>query len=234
MVVVPAGSFMMGSNDGENDEKPVHRVTITNPFAVGKFEVTFDEWAACVKGGGCQSTQNPSDQGWGKGHRPVINVSWNDAKEYVAWLSNATGKTYRLLTEAEWEYAARAGTTTAYSWGNDVGKGNANCDGCGSQWDNKQTAPVGSFKANTWGLYDMHGNVWEWVQDCYKAGYAGAPTDGSSISVQNCGTRVRRGGSWYDYPGSLRAADRGRSGPGNRNVSLGFRVGRALFPARTP
>ncbi len=236
MVVVPAGRFTMGSPANENnrdkDEGPQHRVTIRNPFAVGKFEITFDQWDACVAHGGC--THEPADEFWGRGSRPVINVSWDDAKQYVGWISKLTGKPYRLLTEAEWEYAARAGSTTVYSWGDDVGKGNANCDGCGSQWDNKQSAPVGSFKPNAFGLHDMHGNVWEWTEDCYKDSYAGAPTDGSSVSVQNCNARVLRGGSWDSLPRDLRAAGRLGHLADDRGNLGGFRVGRALFPARTP
>jgi hypothetical protein len=153
MVVVPAGSFMMGSIDGA-DETPVHKVTIAKPFAAGKFDVTFAEWDACVAASGCK--HKPEDQGWGRGNRPVINVSWDDAtKQYLPWLSRKTGKSYRLLTEAEWEYAARAGTTTSYSWSNDIGRNRTNCIGCGSQWDNKQTAPAGSFASNV-SLFDMH------------------------------------------------------------------------------
>ena len=148
MVVVPAGSFTMGSPTSEPErsaeEGPQHMVTIARPFAVGRFEVTFDEWDACVADGGCNGYK-PSDEGWGRGRRPVINVSWDDAKAYVAWLSKKTGKSYRLLSGAEYEYAMRAGTQTAYPWGNTVGTNNANCHACGSQWDAKQTAPVGSF-----------------------------------------------------------------------------------------
>jgi formylglycine-generating enzyme required for sulfatase activity len=163
MIVVPAGSFTMGSPANERGwrrdfEGPQHRVNLPRQFAVGQFEVTFDEWDACVVDSGCNGYK-PSDQGWGRGRQPVINVTWNDAKAYVAWLSNKTGQTYRLLTEAEYEYATRAGTTTAYPWGDEIGKNNANCSACGSQWDRKQTAPVGSFTANGFGLYDMVGNV---------------------------------------------------------------------------
>ena len=230
MVVIPAGSFTMGSNDYD-DEKPPHRVNIAKPFAVGKFTVTFAEWDACVASGGCK--HKPEDQGWGRGNRPVINVSWDDAtKEYLPWLSRKTGKTYRLLTEAEWEYAARAGTTTTYSWGNDIGKNQANCDGCGSQWDNKQTAPVGSFKPNAFGLYDMHGNVWQWVQDCWHDTYQGAPTDGSAwvTSCTDGSRRVLRGGSWNDIPQDLRAADRNRNSTDGRGDDVGFRLARTLNP----
>jgi formylglycine-generating enzyme required for sulfatase activity len=164
MVVAPAGKFMMGSPEGQGTdvERPQHEVTFAN-FAVSTFEVTFDAWDACVAYGDCPPA---SDSGWGRGRRPV------------AWLSRMTGRTYRLLSEAEWEYAARAGTQTAYSWGDEIGEGNANCKGCGSQWDGQRTAPAGSFAANVFGLHDMHGNVWEWVEDCAHGNYSGAPEDG--------------------------------------------------------
>jgi formylglycine-generating enzyme required for sulfatase activity len=142
------------------NEGPQHKVTIAKPFAVSKFAVTFDEWDACVVLGGCPQA---SDSGFGRGKRPVINVNWDDAQQYVAWLSRMTGRPYRLLTEAAWEYAARAGSTTAYFWGDEIGVGNANCKGCGNQTDNRETSPVGSFKPNAFGLYDTHGNVWQWV-----------------------------------------------------------------------
>ena len=239
MVVIPAGEFMMGSNDGDSDEEPVHKVAIGRPFAVGKFEVTFAEWDACVAAGGC--SRKPEDRGWGRGRQPVINVSWHDAtKEYLPWLSRKTSKTYRLLTEAEWEYAARGVTSASavhatYAWGNDIGKSRANCDGCGSPWDNKQTAPVGSFAANAFGLHDMHGNVWEWVQDCWHDTYQGAPTDGSAwITSCTDASRVVRGGSWVIDPRYLRAAYRGRYGSGFRYFHFGFRVGRTLDGTTKP
>lgn len=177
MVVVPAGQFMMGSPDNDlahmTSERPQHKVTIAEPFAVGKFEVTFAEWDACVLNGGC-SGYRPSDEGWGRGRRPVIHVSWSDAQEYVAWLSKKSGKTYRLLSEAEWEYAARAGTTTRYAFGNSITTQEA-------QFSARKTAEVGSFKPNAFGLYDMHGNVMEWVEDCtHIASYDGAPADGAA------------------------------------------------------
>ena len=232
MVVIPAGEFMMGSNDGGAQEKPLHKVTIAKAFAVGKFEVTFAEWDACVAAGGCK--HSPGDQGWGRGRQPAINVSWDDAtKDYLPWLSRTTGKTYRLLAEAEWEYAARAVTTasavnTTYPWGNDIGKDRANCHSCGNQWDAKQTAPIGSFQPNAFGLHDMHGNVWEWVQDCYKDTYAGAPLDGRATSDAASCSRVRRGGSWDSLPQVLRSAGRLRNNPGSRFNNLGFRVARTL------
>jgi formylglycine-generating enzyme required for sulfatase activity len=227
MVVVPAGEFFMGSNEGGANEKPLHKVTIAKAFAIGKFEVTFAEWDACVAAGGC--TRSPEDQGWGRGRRPVVNVSWDDAtQEYLTWLSRAAGKTYRLLTEAEWEYAARIATRTTYSWGNDIGKSQANCSGCGSQWDAKQTAPVGSFQPNAFGLHDMHGNVWEWVQDCYTTTYVGAPSDGRAAPDAASCSRVRRGGSWDSLPNDLRLSGRLRNNPRSRFNNLGFRVARAL------
>jgi len=231
MVVIPPGSFRMGELHGSVYvwEKPVHAVHIGYSFAVGKFEVTFAEWAACVSGGGCEGYRL-EDLGWGRGRRPAINVSWEDAKAYVKWLSRETGKTYRLLSEAEWEYAARGGTETRYPWGNSIGSGNANCDGCGSQWDDQLTAPAGSFSPNSFGLHDMHGNVFEWVEDCWHGNYDGAPTDGSAwTSSGPCGVRVLRGGSWDDVPLILRSAHREGNGIDDRyNFFAGFRVARTL------
>jgi formylglycine-generating enzyme required for sulfatase activity len=234
MIVVPAGTFAMGSLETDKnaytDELPQHSVTIATPFAVSKFELTFAEWDACVAGGGC-SGYKPNDQGWGRGEQPVINVSWEDAQLYVAWLSQMTGKLYRLLTEAEYEYAARAGTKTEYPWGDDIklnGTAMANCIGCGSKWDDEQTAPVGSFAPNQFGLYDMVGNVWEWTEDCVHNNYSGAPTDGSAwIEGGDCGRHVVRGGSWDAISAYLRSAVRDRDATG-RNDLLGFRVARTL------
>jgi formylglycine-generating enzyme required for sulfatase activity len=232
MVFVPAGEFLMGSpaneKEPDSDEVPQHKVTIARAFAVSKYEVTFDEWDACVTLGGCAFP--PGDQGWGRGTRPVINVSWNDAQRYVAWLSKRTGKPYRLLSEAEWEYAARAGSDQAYSWGDEIGEGKANCVGCGSRWDNEQTAPVGSFMPNAFGLYDMHGNVFEWVQDCYHENYNGAPNDGSAKTIGDCGYRVLRSGSFNDITGYLRSAYRFFTGFDSRSSLVGFRVAQTLTP----
>ena len=234
MIVVPAGSFMMGSSaielGGFSAEEPQHQVTITRPFAVSKFELTFADWDACVGSGGCNGFR-PSDQGWGRGQQPVINVSWDDAQGYVAWLSLVTGKPYRLLSEAEYEYATRAGTTTAYPWGDNIGKSNANCAVCGSQFDNKQTAPVGTFVPNRFGLYDMVGNVFQWVEDCWHENYNGAPTDGSAwLEGANCDGRVVRGGSWSSPPSDLRSAARYWISATGRTFGLGIRVGRTLRP----
>ena len=167
------------------------------------------------------------DEGWGRGRRPVIHVSWDDAQEYVAWLSAETGASYRLPSEAEWEYAARAGTATAYSWGNEIGDNRANCGGCGGQ--RVGTVPVGSFGANAWGLHDMHGNV-AWAQDCLKGRYQSAPADGSARDGSDCNGRVLRGGSWVGPPGFLRAPSRMLGSAGDRNLFVGFRVARTLTP----
>ena len=225
MVVVPAGSFMMGGRNA--NEGPQHTATIDKPFAVAKFALTFDEWDTCVTYGDCP--QGVSDGGFGRAQRPVVFVTWDDAQRYAAWLAKMTGKPYRLLTEAEYEYATRAGTQTAYPWGDDIGRNNANCNGCGSKWDARQTAPVGSFKPNAFGLYDMVGNVFEWVEDCNHDNYDGAPTDGSAwIEGGNCKVRVDRGGAWNFPTDSLRSAFRDTSATGYRIDNLGFRVARTL------
>jgi formylglycine-generating enzyme required for sulfatase activity len=230
MVVVPAGSFLMGSPDtekGSKSEGPQQRIEIAQPFTVAKYDVTFAEWDACVAVGGCPPA---ADSGFGRATRPVINVSWNEAKQYAVWLSQMTGQPYRLLSEAEFEYAARAGTTTAYPWGDEIGKGNANCQGCGGQGDSRETSPVGSFKPNAYGLFDMRGNVWDWTEDCYKRNLDGVPADGSPRSAANCESRVIRGGSWYVGPGFLRSAFRSRGAPDFRDNDIGFRVARTLTP----
>ena len=250
IMVVPAGSFTMGSPANEPgrgaDEGPQHTVTFARQFAVGQFELTFDEWDACVADDGCNGYK-PDTHGWGRGRRPVINVSWDDATAYVAWLAKLTGKPYRLLSESEYEYATRAGMTTAYPWGDAIGTNNANCDVCGdSQWGGKQTAPVGSFAPNQFGLYDMVGNVWEWTQDCYHNTYDGAPADGLAWTGGDCSYRVLRGGSWDLYPQFLHSAFRLWITPSGdlrflrsalrlgyttdyRSDHIGFRVARTLL-----
>ncbi len=231
MVVVPPGSFLMGDLHGIGyfSEKSIRAVRIDYVFAVGKFEVTFDEWTACVSDGGCNGYR-PDDLGWGRSDRPVVHVSWQDAKTYVKWLSRKTGKTYRLLSEAEWEYAARATSRTMFPWGNSIGSGYANCDGCGSVWDDDLTAPVGSFAPNAFGLHDMHGNVYEWVEDCWHSDYEGAPRDGSAwTSGGVCQVRILRGGSYDDTPVLVRSANRDGNITDDRyNLFSGFRVARTL------
>ena len=240
LVVVPAGSFRMGSpssEEGRHDsEGPVHRVRIAQPFAVGVYEVTFAEWDACVRDGGCGGYR-PDDEGWGRGRRPVINVSWEDAQSYVGWLSRKTGEKYRLLSESEWEYVARAGTTGAFHFGATISTSRANYDGRYTYSSGRKggyrgrTVPVGSFPANGFGLHDVHGNVREWVEDCWHADYRGAPSDMSAWTRRgDCGRRVLRGGSWNDLPRILRSALRSRNSTGDRFINLGFRVARTLTP----
>ena len=226
MVVIPAGRFMMGCVSGQNcydREKPVHEVVIARPFAISKYEITFEDYDRFTY------PNKVDDEGWGRGRRPIINVSWDDATEYAAWLSAQTGKRYRLPTEAEWEYAARAGSTTKYSWGNDIGHNRANCDNenCGDSYE--YTAPVGSFPANAWGLHDMLGNVFEWVQDCWNGSYAGAPGDGNAWASGDCSQRVGRGGAWESpFPWLLRSAFRFRIDRANRFNFYGFRLAQDL------
>ena len=226
MVALPAGTFMMGSpahEEGRSDEEgPQRRVTI-EAFEIGMTEVTFAEWDACVAAGGCNG-YSPIDMGWGRGSRPVIFVSWYDAQAYVAWLSERTGKAYRLPTEAEWEYAARAGTTTAFSSGATISTAQANF----IEENMHHTAPVGSLPPNAWGLNDFDDNVAEWVEDCYHEGYRGAPADGRAWSEQACSSRVVRGEARISGP--ARSAARGGLAPSLKGFALGFRVARTLTP----
>ena len=231
MVVVPAGTFSMGCMDDEcnDDELPVHDVTIEESFAMSKFEVTFAQWDACVEDSWCEDEVD--DRGWGRGERPVIGMSWHGAKDYVEWLSRRTGETYRLPSEAEWEYAARAGTTTKYSWGDEIGVDRANCQGCGGRWDARnRTAPVGSFPANPWGLHDMHGNVFEWVEDCETDNYEGAPLNGEAWMAGDCTRRGIRDGGYLYGPSWLRVAGRGSSVADDMVHEVGFRAVRKLTP----
>jgi formylglycine-generating enzyme required for sulfatase activity len=242
MVVVPAGKFLMGSPRDEversHDESPLHEVKIAKPFAAGRFTVTFKEWDACLADGGCGGYR-PGDEGWGREDRPVIRVSWNDAKSYVQWLSRKTGKHYRLLTEAEWEYIARAGTTTPFWWGTWINPDQANYNarsvyhGGGQRGEFRgKTVPVKSFDPNPWGFYQLYGNVWEWVEDCWNINHQGAPEDGSARETgeDNCNSRMARGGSWYSSPWFLRSAHRLARAIGTRDSEMGFRVARTLEP----
>lgn len=241
MVVVPGGQFLIGSPEAEAgrypDEGPQRLITIPT-FAVGRSEVTFDQWEACVTRGGCVSQPHPNDEGWGRGTRPVINVSWRDAQEYVAWLSRETGHTYRLLSEAQWEYVARAGSPASFAWGDEApvceegAPNGANFESCSDD----RSRPVGSFTeaVNGFGVRDMHGNVWEWVQDCYASTYTDQPADGSAREDPRCGQRVSRGGSWGVEPRDMRAANRYRIDPAFRSLYLGFRVARSLESGSDP
>ena len=228
-VVIPTGSFRMGdlSGEGDSNEKPVHKVTIPRPFAVGKYEVTQAEWQAVMG-------TNPS--GFRGSRNPVERVNWNDAKEFVRKLSAKTGKTYRLLSEAEWEYVARAGSSTIYWWGDTASHEYANygtdkcCGGLARGRDRwKNTSPVGSFAANRFGLHDIHGNVWEWTEDCWHENYSGAPTDGSAWTRKGeCDRRVLRGGSWDFIPRVVRSAFRVGNDSLIQYYNVGFRVARDL------
>ena len=265
MVVIPAGEFMMGSpaaEEGrEEDEGPQRQVDIAAPLAVGRFEVTLQQFRQFTRatghpaGGNCFADPggtgewvatpgaNWTSPGFAQSlSDPAVCINWEDAKSYVSWLSGETGHDYRLLTEAEWEYAARAGTTTAYSFGTEADRGCGHMNGADAtarksypDWTTSgcddgylNTAPVGSFLGNAFGLYDMHGNVAEWVEDCY-GDYSGAPSEGGA-AAGDCSIRVIRGGSWYYAPQILRSADRNRYSPGVRVNNLGFRVARTLPP----
>ncbi|TAN47572.1 MAG: hypothetical protein EPN21_17185 [Methylococcaceae bacterium] len=243
LVVIPSGEFTMGSPAGEtgrsSNEGPQHTVRIGYRLAVGKYEVSFAEWDACAAEGACAK---PDDRGWGRGNRPVINVNWNEIRDkYLPWLNRkahlndkSPDQQYRLLSEAEWEYAARAGAATAFSFGDNINTDLANYDGNYSYNGGpkgqyrQQTLPVNSFAPNAWGLHNMHGNVLEWVQDCYKDSYQGAPNDGRPVEETGCSRRVLRGGSWVSFPGDLRSAFRGRDAPDDHDNLSGFRLARML------
>ncbi|MEE9493993.1 MAG: SUMF1/EgtB/PvdO family nonheme iron enzyme, partial [Gammaproteobacteria bacterium] len=226
MVQIPAGMFTMGSamSSANFNERPRHEVTLST-FAMGKYEVTFEEYDqfARMTGRGF-----PSDAGWGRGRQPVINISWNDALAYTLWLSQQSGFNYRLPTEAEWEYAVRAGTVTHYWWSNEPkAEGKANCFDCGSKWDATKPAAVGSLPANAVGVHEMTGNVMEWVQDCYLPDYKVASTVGAAVNLTPCDAHVVRGGSYTGPVNTLRSAARSRRVPQSQIDNLGFRVVRA-------
>ncbi|WP_181918414.1 formylglycine-generating enzyme family protein [Wenzhouxiangella sp. 15190] len=237
MVMIPGGSFVMGSPPDEpeahNTERPQHTVDMP-AFAVGVHEVTFEQWDACVADGGCYFS--PDDEGWGRGDRPVINVSWHEAQLYLAWLSDETGHSYRLLSESESEYVTRAGTTGRFNTGNCITTDQANFlgyfpyPGCPSGVYREQTLSVGSFLPNAFGLYDTHGNVSEWTQDCYNFGYEGAPTDGSAWMTGDCEKAILRSGSWGMPGEKMRSSFRSGVSRDLRRYYIGFRVARAVTP----
>jgi formylglycine-generating enzyme required for sulfatase activity len=223
MVAVPGGSFSMGSPPGDRQatEQPVHDVSV-RPFSMSRYEIRFDEWDACVKDRGCNG-KDAIDQDWGRGAMPAFNVDWNDAQAYVRWLSRKSGKRYRLPTEAEWEYAARAGSRERYSWGSEMQRGHAVCfSECGPEAD--QPSRVGTTTANAFGLHDLHGNLWEWVQDCWHATYDGAPRDGSAWEQAGCTQRTIRGGSWNCTSFDVRSTVRGGMPHSIRYNTVGIRV----------
>ena len=226
MIELKGGEYLRGDiqGDGDNDEKPAKKVK-PGSFAIGVYEITFEEYDRF-----CNETRRtkPNDEGWGRGRRPVINVSWEEATAFTEWLSAKTRQTYRLPSDAEWEYAARAGTRSRFWWGDDIGGSRANCEGCGSLWDGEKTAQVGKFSPNPFGLHDTAGNVFEWVADCYHDTFADAPSDGSAIDKPGCGKRVIRGGAWSFPPKEIRSANRWRDFPSRRSDDTGFRVVREL------
>jgi formylglycine-generating enzyme required for sulfatase activity len=240
MVVVPAGQFMMGARDVEvgssSDERPQHKVYFAQPFSVGRFPLTFNEWDSCVAARGC--SYRPSDRGSARGSQPVIDILWDDAKEYVAWLSHITGKTYRLLSESEREYVTRAGTITAYWWGDFFDPAQANCAAGKRELSPASTGdvpqaiagplPVQSFAPNPWGLYQVHGNVYDWVEDCWNDSYDGAPSDGSAWMSGNCDGHVLRGGAFSRDAQTARSAARVWFGFPNRMIYMSVRVARTF------
>jgi len=225
MVRLPAGSFTMGSDSADGSEQPVHKVTIGYGFAIGRFEVTVAQWLACNEAGACSYEPEPGNAA---NLMPVRNVSWDDAQEYVAWLGKLTGKPYRLPSEAEWEYAARAGTTSAFWWGDSLDTGRANCKDCGGAWNKRRPAAAGSYAANPFGVYDLNGGVAEWTNDCWNNNHAGSPADGSSRTKRDCQKRVLKGGSWRADGSYLRSASRLYYDASVPYIVNGFRVALTL------
>ncbi|GAB2902094.1 hypothetical protein GCM10027093_43900 [Paraburkholderia jirisanensis] len=225
MVSLPAGSFTMGGTFGDPSERPPHHVTIAAPFAIGKYEVTVEQWNACADANACPRLSPESNS---VKNAPARDLSWDDAQLYVKWLAKTTSKPYRLPTEAEWEYAERGGTTTKYWWGDQMRKGQANCKDCGDPWHKEGPEPVGSFAANPYGLYDMNGSVWEWVSDCWHNSYQNAPNDGHAWDAPNCNVRVIRGGSWREGSDYMLATTRFKYSQSVRQSQDGFRVAKDL------
>ncbi|GAB3627838.1 sulfatase [Pandoraea terrae] len=225
LISLPRGSFTMGSNVSDPTEKPPHPVTIAQAFAIGKYEVTVEQWNACADAGGCQRIATNAANAR---NAPARDISWDDAQQYVAWLSKTSGKTYRLPTEAEWEYAARGGTTTLFWWGDQMRKGMANCKDCGDPWRFEAPDDVGSFAANPFGLHDVNGSVWEWVGDCWHNSYKNAPADGRAWNEPNCSMRVIRGGSWREGASYMASSTRFKYNASVRQSQNGFRVVRDL------
>nr|WP_255517638.1 formylglycine-generating enzyme family protein [Herbaspirillum sp. SJZ107] len=225
LVSLPGGTFTMGSNTSDPSEKPAHPVTIGAPFAIGKYEVTVQQWNACANAGACPKIPQPAGTG---ANAPMRDVSWEDAQQYVKWLGSVSARPYRLPTEAEWEFAARGGTATPFWWGEQMAAGKANCKECGPPWSDTRPADTGSFAANPYGLYDTSGSVWEWVADCWHASYKNAPGDGRAWDQPDCTLRVIRGGSWREGAAYMVASTRFRYDAGVRHAQNGFRVARGL------
>jgi formylglycine-generating enzyme required for sulfatase activity len=224
LAAVPAGSFTMGNNSSDPSEKPTRRLTMDKPFAIGRTEVTVQQWNACVEAGACPRVVDAQRAP----NLPVGDISWDDAQIYVQWLTKVSGKPYRLPTEAEWEYAARGGTASRYWWGEDMKRGAASCKECGEPWQEAAPAPAGSFTANGYGLHDMSGSLWEWVQDCWHSSYKNAPADARAWEEAFCRQRVIRGGSWRDGASYMPASTRFKYDASVRHSQNGFRVARDL------
>ena len=225
MVILQPGSFTMGDNHGDRSERPAHRVTISRPYAIGKYEVTLAQWNACVQAEACKavtSTTGSPDKS------PARDISWADTQRFVRWLSKQTGQNYRLPTEAEWEYAARAGTGSRYWWGEKMRAGMANCKGCGGDWSNDAPVNVDALPPNPFGLYGMNGGVWEWVEDCWHKDYDGAPTDGSAWTSSDCRENVIRGGAWRNDSTYAHSSSRFTYDSAVRYILNGFRVAKSL------
>jgi formylglycine-generating enzyme required for sulfatase activity len=225
MVALSPAPFTMGSNGSDPSERPAHKVALHTPFAIGKLEVTVGQWAQCVKASVCPSVPSAANAG---DKQPMRDVSWDEAQLYLKWLSTVSGKPYRLPTEAEWEYAARGGTTSRYWWGEQMKGGNSSCQGCGEPWKADAPPPAGSFVANPYGLLDMNGSVWEWVQDCWHSSYKGAPADGSAWADGACQSRVIRGGSWREDSSYMLSTTRFKYDASVRQSQNGFRVARTV------
>lgn len=226
LIPISPGSFTMGSNNDDPAEKPPHRVNIARPFAIGKYEVTVEQWNACADAGACTRIAPDSSAAAPVANSPMRNVSWDDAQVYVKWLSKVGGKPYRLPTEAEWEYAARGGTQSTYWWGEQIKKGTADCKDCGEPYRADSPTPAGSFAANPFGLYDVNGSVWEWVADCWHSSYKNAPADGRAWDDPSCSVRVIRGGSWREGAAYMQSATRFKYSASVRQSQNGFRVAR--------
>ena len=225
MVALSPRPFMMGNNSSDPSERPAHKVAPHTPFAIGKYEVTVGQWNQCVRASVCPTMPSLGNV---PENLPMRDVSWDEAQLYLKWLGTVSGKPYRLPTEAEWEYAARGGTTTRYWWGQEMKGGNSSCEGCGMPWSEERPPPVGSFPANPFGLNDMNGSVWEWVQDCWHSTYKGAPADGSAWVEGNCQARVIRGGSWRENGSYMLSTTRFKYDASVRQSQNGFRVARSL------
>ena len=225
LVSLPAGSFTMGSNASDPSERPAHHVVIDAPFAIGKLEVTVQQWNACVTANGCPRLAQALNA---NPNAPVRDVSWDDAQQYIKWIGLVSGKPFRLPTEAEWEFAARGGTASPYWWGEKMVPGKANCKECGPPWHEDGPVGVGSSAANGYGMHDTSGSVWEWVADCWHANFKGAPGDGTAWDEPNCRVRVIRGGSWRDGSAYMLASTRFKYDAGVRQSQNGFRVARSF------